>query len=313
MPSRDTFLLALASLVIALLLRLALSPVFVPDKEREFDARVELRNLGEDMMVVSPPVTLRLVAKGSADTLDSLDTAAVAASIDLEGAQPGVRSYPVTIVGPQLGRVTVEPPQRSIRLDVQRVASVERAVELEPSGLLPSAYAFDGAAIQPETVTVVGPERRLGEVKRVRVILDLSDVRPGGTYLLPVEVLGEDKRPLPFVRAEPPRVTVTPAVAAAALTKRVVVSPAWQGQPDFGYRVEGYELRPNQVQVRGDSGVLAGFGTLDTEPIDLTGLRADRTFTVRLKLPPGVRLSGPNEVQVTVRVVASSTTETPLP
>jgi YbbR domain-containing protein len=42
---------------------------------------------------------------------------------------------------------------------------------------------------------------------------------------------------------------------------------------------------------------------VNTKPIDLSGLRANRRFTVKLVLPPGLNVTDSDEVTVSVRVV----------
>ncbi|MCW5937239.1 MAG: hypothetical protein KIT11_08035 [Fimbriimonadaceae bacterium] len=309
--SRGDLVLLGAALFTAMMLRAALTPVFVPDREREFDARVEYRGLSDSLVVVQPAQSVKVMATGSADDLDQLDTDTVQAVVDLTQAVAGERSYPVEIAGPVSSRVKLGARFGTLRLDIQKVDTLQRTVELEQSGLPPPAYVVEGGTIEPPEVTIFGPEKSLPEVKRVRVILNLNEVRPGGSYLVPVEVLGEKGKPVPMVRVQPAQVTVTPAVAAAQPSKRVLVSPNWVGQLPFGYKLKGYQVKPSQVQVRGDSSDLAQFVSIDTAPIDLSAMRKTTTVSTKLNVPGRVRTVGEASVEVTVEIEGPPEDQTP--
>jgi YbbR domain-containing protein len=120
--------------------------------------------------------------------------------------------------------------------------------------------------------------------------------------MLPVDILDEDNQVVPYVQSDPSEVSVTPAVAAAATKKRLLISPNWSGQPAFGYKVVSYEIRPSQVELRGDSATISRMSMLDTESISIAGLSADATLRVKLKLPAGTKTTEPSEVTVIVKV-----------
>lgn len=310
---RDNVLLAVAAFVIAVMLRLSLQPLFQPGRERELQVPLELLALPSNLAAVRPPATVKLLASGTADDLDNLDAKAIMASIDLSQARVGTAAYAVTVAAPTTGRVSVQARPATIRLTIERVRTVERRIEVEPSGLPPTEYVFDGASVQPETVTVSGAESLLPRAVRARVILDLGQVRPSGTFVVPVEVLDSENRPVPGLRAEPSSVTVSPAVAAAPARRRLLVVPTWKGQPEFGYRVVRYDIRPSQLSVRGDSGALARVTSLETDPIDLTGLKANAERTVRVLLPDGLRVEGQPTVTVVITVGADPQGSAPSP
>lgn len=303
--SRENLLILGASFLIAIGVRLALAPEFAPGKEREFEAKLEYHGLPDSLMLVGEPKMFKVIASGSKDYLDHLDTNAVVASVDLSIAKPGVRLYSVD-VPLMVSRVNLAPKFPTLRLDIQPVDSMEQHVEIEPTGLPPSDLVYDGASIIPEVVTIVGAKSRLATVRRARVLLDLSQVRPGVSKNIPVEIFDESDRPVPYVKAQPSEVSVSPAVAAAPAEKRVLVTPTWVGQPAFGYKVTSYEIRPSQILVRGESAIMSRIGTVDTEPVTLNGLSESTTVSTRIKLPLGVKSTTPLDVKVIIKIAPTN-------
>lgn len=311
MVRRDGILMFIASLVISLLLWLQVQPLFDPGKEREFQAPLEVEGLPESLMVVNLPEAVTLVASGATADLDRLNARSVKAYVDLRRVQPGTNTVLVQVNAPVASDITLRARTVRLSITVERVAESQQPVQFESSGVPPEEYIFDGASMLPDTVTVRGPASLLPRVKRVRVLLDLSRIRPSGTYPLPVEILDESNRPVPWLTANPPQVTVSPAVAPAPAARSVLITPSWSGQPAFGFQVTQYEIRPMQVRVKGESRELSSITTVETEPIPIEGAKQDITLRVRLRLPSGLT-SDTKEVRVVVRIAPAPTSPSPI-
>lgn len=299
---RENIMLIVASLLIALGTRLALAPSIATVKEQLFDAPLEFRNLPEHLTVLGDNLTVEMKATGTAQYLDQLEKSTVRGVIDLSRARPGVRRYVVEVEGPTRSRVTIEPRFARVTLDIQNLSSSLRKVDVEPIGQTAKEYIYGGASVLPNEITVIGPESSLPKVKSARVSLDLADVRPGATISLPIEIVDDSNRRVPFVRSQPAEVSVSPVVAAAPASKRILVTPTFLGQPAFGHRVTRYEVKPSQLEVKGESGAVSGVTTAETETINIAGLSTTRDYRVRAKLPLGLSPVSSDIVTVTVVV-----------
>jgi YbbR domain-containing protein len=299
---RDAALLFGVSLILslALWLQVGFQNGFV--SSREFSVRLQLRGVPEDLIVTEAPRELRVVAEGSTASLDALNPEAVSAEVDLRGAAAGRRSHPVTLNVPTRPRLKFTPRATFALVTLEPVARLEQRVTVQARGTRPLDLRYDGAALEPETVEIVGPQSSIAEVRRVQATLDLAGLRPGTSFVLDVEVLDARNRPIPFVHAEPGQVTVFPAVAAAPATANVPINPVWRGHPQFGYQIVRWDMRPSQVELTGDSGALALVEKVDTEPVDLTGLNRATTRTVRLRIPAGLRATGGQTVRVSLDI-----------
>jgi len=309
---RENILIAIGSFFIAILLWLQVQPLFDPDKEREFQVPLEVEGLPDRLMVTNAPEAVTLVASGTASDLDRLTAQNVRAYVDLRRVEPGNNTLLVQVSAPITSKIMLRARTVRITINVERIEEMKQQVQFATSGLPPEEYLFDGASMLPETVTVRGPASLIPRVKTVRVLLDLSRVRPSGSYPLPVEILDESGKPVPWMTAEPESVTVSPAVAPAPAARSVLITPTWEGQPAFGYEVTSYEIRPMQARVKGESGELSAITTIATEPISLAGAKSDISVRVPLRVPAGIT-PDVREVRVLVRISLGATTPPAIP
>lgn len=306
---RENLLLAILSLTSAIFLWLHVQAREEPGKERELTVKLDIVGLKSDLVVTRAPISVPVLAVGSTKALDQIDTESLSAMADLSDAKPGANRVPIQLRAPTRSGATFNLRRTHERIEVSRVLRTERRVEIETFGVMPQGLMYGDATSDPETVILVGPENVVPNVLKVRAMLDLSKLRPGMSYPLTVELLGRGNQRISQVRCEPSVVTVRPAVLAAPATKRVLISPTWQGQPAVGYRVSSYEVIPNQASITGNSSTLNRLTIIDTEPVVLSGLTSDASLSVRLRLPTGVQVQGSRMVTVRVRIKPEPSTD----
>lgn len=189
-----------------------------------------------------------------------------------------------------------------IYVDIDRVRTAVKDIVLETRGLTKPYLVYTGATLQPVKTEIRGPGAKVESVKYVRASLDLSTAEPGNSYIVKLEPMNAQGKPVADVVCEPSEVAVRPALIPAPTEKYLVVTPTWSGQPALGYRLADVEISPNQVAVTGRSEVLARLVSIETEPVDLSGLKQNATLRTTLKVPPGVKVETSPVVQVKVRV-----------
>jgi len=281
--------------------------------QRQMDVRLEAINEPVNLQAVGLTDKVKVIANGTNRELDALNPDQMHAQVDLSKADVGTRIYELKLINADKLPASVDLRSNVIRVTVERKATLTKTVEVETVGKRPEQFRYAGATVQPSEVTLTGPESEIKRVAKVRVLLDLAGIKQGIQKDIEVEVLTDSNRRLPNVVAEPNQVTVLPGVVAAPTTISVLVSPKWKGQPAFGFAVSSYQIRPNQVQLTGTNSVLAGISVLETEPIDLSGLKSTMTKTVRIKLPNGVHVVGSPEVTINIAVATSNTDADPAP
>ncbi len=300
---RDDMLLFALSLLISLLLFGQLQVGLEPGKEREFEVPLSFSGQSDDITVVQAPRSVKVVASGSQQALDVLDTSKVRAVVDLSSVDPGVRRLRIEVFGPLKSGLTLSPVRSVAELEIEQKLRKEFEVQLLTVGTPPGNFTYDGVTILPPRVEVSGPESNVPRVVSVRAVLDLKNLMPNQSLELELEALGEENKPVPLITLTPPRVQILPAVSIGPSRRNLLVTPVFSGQPAVGYRVSGYDVIPNQISTRGESAEVSRVTTVNTKPIDLSGLRANRRFTIKLVLPPGLEATDGDEVTVSVRVV----------
>ena len=299
---RDNILLFIASLLISLLLFVQLQTRLEPDKELQFDAVLEWKNLSDDLVVVQSPQRIKVVASGSKQQLDRLDTARITATVNLSKATDGVARYLIGIDGSVPSGVTILPDRPKIEIGIEEMGRRTFETEVSAMGVPPGAYTLVGLNATPSTVVVSGPKSVVSEVVSVRAIVDVTQVRPGSVFDIRLEALGDENSPVAIVEITPESVSVRPALSLAPTRRTLLVTPSFRGQVPFTHRVIDYSVEPIEVEIRGSSDVLSRLRTIGTEIIDLTGLSASTTIDVALIIPAGVELVGEATVRVTLDI-----------
>ncbi|MGC9320397.1 MAG: CdaR family protein, partial [Armatimonadota bacterium] len=158
-------------------------------------------------------------------------------------------------------------------------------------------------------VTVRGPASRVREVARGVVVVDTSGLTESIPF--PAEVEPRNNRNLPVggVEVEPSRVTVDVKVRPVHV-KHLPVRPRL-GTPPSGYRVVAVVTEPSVVTVTSDQQI-GDIEAISTLPVDISGLRGTKSYSVSLNVPSGLSVTGPAAVAVTV-TTARPGGETPAP
>jgi YbbR domain-containing protein len=219
------------------------------------------------------------------ETLTSIDKDKITLWVDLNKGKPGKNRFKVQATY-ALGGVRLYPRYEDVEVMLEPLQ--ERQLEIKPmvTGSW-ELYRPGPMTVNPQSVRISGPESVLNRVHEARVNVDLRRLDPGETAEATVQILRLDGTPID-VTTDPPRVTVSIRPVALPPEKSVLIQPTWQGNPRAGYRVESYEIVPNQVKVRGSAEALAGLMYIDTARIDITGVDANRVFSAKLVLPTGV-------------------------
>lgn len=310
---RKNLLLKIVSLLISLgiWLYVQLSKPQVAQQTVAFDVRFVNLDRSKFIVTSTSSTQVKVLASGTPEELKKLKGKEYSAYIDLLDAEPGLKEYPVRVNYPTEAKVDWERPP-TVFVNLEPLAHGVRRVEVvQDDSLAPSGFALGEPTVMPEMVKIEGPQSRIDDVATARaLVMGSKAIKPGDQLVAPVELLDKNNKIVPFVTAEPNEVTVRPTLAPIVPRHNLLVTPNWQGQPAFGFRVVSYTITPNQVEVAGDYKRLTTIATLETEPIPLSELSTDKTVTVALRVPSGLSLKGSRNVTVRIKVGAI---ETPSP
>ncbi|MCH8273898.1 MAG: hypothetical protein IH851_03830 [Armatimonadetes bacterium] len=268
---------------------------------------LDTSTLPEGLAITAGRTTISVDVTALRDELPPIDSSDITASVDLTGAEEGEGTYDVTLDYPAgIDRLAeLRPRPDRVKLTIERIVSKKLRVQPKPFGSN-ERYTIRRWVFDPPEVTVEGVEGKVDEAVLAQVSIDLSRLEPGGRYLRNVEVLDESGSPIPRLTVDPERIEIRAELDPLPTEKRLIVMPNWKGAPAFGYHVSGYEINPSFVAVTGEPGAVLDLSTIETEPIDISGIRGRAERRIGLVLPEGLTLKGDGRVLVTVRVEKTS-------
>ncbi len=296
--------IAIASLVMSILIWSIVYPQTLNQETRNLTAKVVVEGLPDKMTVTAMPSSLNVRAVGSTSRLTQLDPAQLTAVVSLSTATPGRKSYRVTLY-PVHYQEFFQEQTYTVPIEIEPIATRKMPVQTETVGQLGDpAIVLDEIMVDPETVTVTGPQSVVEQLAKARAIFNLTPIglttndaqTPGIELLLPNGSVPRDVK----LEVQPMLVRLQALINAAPQQKLVFINANIQGSPPEGYMSAGYELIPNQVTLRGPSRAVAAITQVTTDPVSLTNVSETTDFIVALRIPQGLTV---DKRRITVRVI----------
>lgn len=284
-------LLAVVSLVAAIGLWVAVTDAENPASLHDFGAAIEIVpiNVPEGQAVASMSTSsVRVRVRAVDEVFARLSTSDFRATVDLREQAPehyvfvrvvGRDDVEVVDVAPASIRVTLEP-------------SMTRQVPVEPQliGTPAQGFSVPGGGVQslPAMVNVSGATSLVQQVAYASATVNLTGLRVSlqrQFSLVAKDSRGVDLRPLAI---DPPNADIRVNIVQQEVTLGLTVIPQLQGSVAEGYNLVDFRAEPIFLPVSGPLELLQAVAYITTEPLDVSGLNADATRSVRLRLPSGL-------------------------
>jgi len=251
-------------------------------------------------LVGEPKVTLQL--HGS--MLDVVNTVAIADSIkalaDATTLGVGQHEVPVLIQGKPPG-IEIEPVNVTIRLEAN--VSKEMNIELVTEGQPKEGLNVGEALVTPKTVIVSGAKSVVELVDKIVATISVDEAEEGIKTSSPLQALDQNGKPVKGVVLSRDRVEVN--IPITKPSKSVPLQLSFKGELAAGFAVEAVK-QTNAVTLYGPANVLEKIDNVPVPPIDLTGVNQTATYKIKLPAVEGATALQPEEVEVTVTVVAAT-------
>ncbi len=273
-----------------------------PTQQKSVQLPVRASGLPAGLVVVGKVPTVPVTVIGTADNLAHFVPASLHVTGNFSNVKVGTNKVPVDVQNADPSVTIVA--SSSVTVNVDDLGSATQTVSIERVNNLPSGFheQTTTTTITPATVRVDGPKSQLSGIQAV-VIVDLATVTaPGSTQPVTVVVWNASKKIVPQMTVTPPQVSVKMVIQADAVTLNKGVGFTITGQPAAGYRMTNVQVAPLEVQATGLQNTLAVLLLLATDPVDITGDKADVIRTVTIRPPDGVTV---NQKTATVHVFIS--------
>jgi hypothetical protein len=269
-----------------------------PTQDHKYSLKMDTPVVPSGLVLVGDVPSVTITAIGTTDHMRSFDA--------LLRVNPGMLHITGNFSGVKVGKndvsirvnnsdpsITVVAPS-SVSVTIDELGSSNLPVSIERVKALVSGYHEQTAAttLTPPSVRVDGPKSQLAGIQAV-VLIEMDSVNaPGFTQPFSVVLWDQNKKPVTkSMTVSPANVTVKMVVQADAITVDKAVGFTLTGQPGTGDRLTGVQVAPQVVQATGLANILAGLALLATDPIDLTGAKADIVRTVNIRPPDGVTVN----------------------
>jgi len=269
-----------------------------PTQDHKYSLKMDTPVVPSGLVLVGDVPSVTITAIGTTDHMRSFDA--------LLRVNPGMLHITGNFSGVKVGKndvsirvnnsdpsITVVAPS-SVSVTIDELGSSNLPVSIERVKALVSGYHEQTAAttLTPPSVRVDGPKSQLAGIQAV-VLIEMDSVNaPGFTQPFSVVLWDQNKKPVTkSMTVSPANVTVKMVVQADAITVDKAVGFTLTGQQATGYRLTGVQVAPQVVQATGLANILAGLALLATDPIDLTGAKADIVRTVNIRPPDGVTVN----------------------
>lgn len=281
-----------------------------PNEERLFPRSMELevRNQDPAMLLLGElpvQVSMRLSAPTSLwDRLIS-ETSAVEIYVDLEGLGAGEHTVPIQLETSLTPVRVMQITPEEITIELEPSARRDLPVTLEILDEPALGFDLDVATLDPESVTITGPQSLVMAVDVVRAVLSVAEASEDINQDASLQALDTEGNVLSGLTIEPDIIAITQPLLQVGGYRvvSVVVEPV--GLQASGFRVTSITVAPPVVTLFSSDPQLVSDlpGFVSTLPLDITGADADIQTRLALDLPEGVQVVGEEQnVAVTIGI-----------
>ena len=197
---------------------------------------------------------------------------------------------------------TIDPSYITVVIYDKVSATREVGYELLHRESLDSKLDITDVTLGKTEITIKGNEKTLNRVGYVKAMIDLNNLvnpKAGKTSLknLEVEIL-------------PKNINVELTLSSSSKTVPIKVMPKDGGKLALGYAISALTPSSNSIEVFGSEENLAKVEYVPVY-VDIDGLSENKTYTVNIEKPNGVRDISLKTITVTMTVTKESQTEVP--
>lgn len=270
-----------------------------PPIELTYQAPLEVRNLSSQFAIYDVPDSVRIRVRGPRGVMASLSQQDIKAYLDVKGLTEGVSTAKVYASLPgAVEMVEITPDKVNARLEA--VVSKQSPVEIWTNGNLPSGVTIAGTVSSVPQVQVEGPRTILDSLYKVVAQVDLNGRNDDFTAETSLMAIDREGRVIDGLTIRPAKTNVTVNVSGTS-RKTVDIKPVFINEMPPNIMIKHIATDPQQIEVFGMAGVLAGVDFIYTVPINLATINKDTDLETKLQLKDGVSVKN-NNVRIHIEI-----------
>lgn len=296
----------LIALVFALVVWVVATNEQNPTREGLFSEAIPIafENRGEDMSLLDPSrVTARVRIRTQEDVWQNLNGSNFSLKADLGGLDAGEHQVELTATSadPRVKITGIDPP--AVQLSLEKIRKVPILVRVRVLDEPPLGYEVKTPEVEPSTVVVTGPQKKVEQVNDATVELALRGAKTAVDRGANVVLHDAQGNQIQGLTITPSTVQVHLPVEQRVGYKDAAVKAVIGGNVASGYWVSDISVDPSTVTLVGTPNALNQLGGfVETESLDVAGAKENIVKRVRLKLPEGVSVLNASDVMLRVAV-----------
>jgi YbbR domain-containing protein len=282
-----------------------------PSKQQAYPGTVTVEVVGQspDLVVTSTlPQSVAVTLRAPTSIWTSLinEKAPVRAIVDLSGLGEGDHTVPIQIeVGIKPAEIVSYNP-RSVEIKLEQLATAQFTINVVNKTNPAIGYQAGTPKLDQQTATISGAVSLVNQISEIRATVDLQQATSDINQQVTLKAYDQNGQLVSGVAITPEKVVVSESVAQLGGFRNVVVKLATSGQPATGYRLTSISVNPPTVTVYSTDPKLVETlpGYVNTESVNLQGLKDDLNQQIGLILPDGITVVGDPSVNVQVSISA---------
>lgn len=219
----------------------------------------------------------------------------IVADLSIYALRKGDNRIPINIVKrPGSDISIINDNNMWITVEVDNYVEKTIPIQIKTKGNVKSGLRNGEPIVKPESTVVSGAEKYVGSVEQVIIEVDLSNQDKSFNGKLPLVAVDKLGREVREVKANP---QIAEVIVPIQRIREVEINIKTTGELSKDLSLRAIKLVKDKVSIIGDSKDLDNITSIDTEPIDLSQLKNERTtINVKLILPNNIRTVENNNV-----------------
>lgn len=293
------FALKCTALFLTLFLWIYIFFVFGVRIEKKITIQVQFTNISEQYHVQVEQKNIEVRFSAPANSIEQAEKS-IRAVIDMTGYSSGAYTKEPILTYPR--GIVIESISPSM-LDVKLEQIISREVLVRPQlkGELMKGNVMGSIDLNPENITVRGPESQVNQIMEARVTIDISNANADIFSSIEVVLVDAQQEAIDNLEINQRIIKVYVPVISSNVSKIVPIVPRFQGKSL--YRIKSVQITPPLVTIRGNGATLEGISSVFTEAINIDGLKETSTFKLILTPIPDVVIDIPEtgyQIQIQV-------------
>ena len=192
-----------------------------------------------------------------------------------------------------------------IHVSTEDLQEKDFSVSARVNGQPAEGFIAGDVQMEPDVVSLYGPESEIGKVSRVGIVLDIDGASETQYGTGKIQFFDANDNVIPLSQ----NITLSSDVQYTVpvyKTKSLSINVPTTGQPERGFTLTGVETEPRFIQVYGDDTLLEQYNTiyLPDGLLDISGVNSNVTISVAMQnyLPEGLYMVSQSDVSVVARI-----------